>query len=213
MALSPKDIQFAQSAIRCAVFVGSMCPNVTDDSRPMHAALAPEERDALLKAMSNDGVVTTDELKTFEKFGNADKMKEIGAYIGNTARSLYGAASRLCDARSFVDWHNQRKSGWVTLDYRSEDERAEREGYRMLLQMEEAGVDIYPALRKMIWDRKGGASLPYVLSHLGFSSISLSEARELATLIREKLPEVERSYGPLSQPVRDLKTALAKLAA
>lgn len=210
MALSSKDIQFAQSAISCAVQVGSMCPNVTDDSRPVHPSLAAEEKDALLKAMGNDGVVTSDELNSFGKFRNAAKMQEIGSYIGNTARTLYGAASRLTDAKSFIEWHDQQKSGWATLDYTPADERAEREGLGTLQQMERDGVDIFPAVRKML-HRGPSLSGSGAMACLSFSTISLSEATELATLVREQLSEAERSYGPHAQPVQDLKAVLAKL--
>lgn len=211
MALSLQDIKFAQSAISCAVRVGDWCPDVVGEGSPVHSLLSPEEKGALLQAVSNDGFVTSDELKSFGKFKNAEKMREIGTYIGDTPRMLFTAASRLGDLSHFTEWHSRKKEGWVTLDYRKEDAAAERAGFSQLQKMERDGINIFPAVRKLLEERGHYGSVMHVVAHLDFSTISLSEAKVLASLVREILPKAERSYGPSAQPVKDLKTALAKL--
>lgn len=211
MALSPQDIKFAQNATSCAVQVGDWCPNVVGEGSPVHSSLSPEEKTALLKAVGNDGIVTSDERASFGKFKNAEKMREIGAYIGDTPRMLFAAASRLGDLRHFTEWHSRKKDAWVTLDYRSEDAAAERAGFSQLQQMEREGIDIFPAVRKLLEGRSRSYSVAYVVAHLDFSTISLSEAKVLTSLVRQNIALAERSYGPDAPYTKDLKVALAKL--
>lgn len=178
MTLSAKDIQFAQAVVARAM--------VNQAHGPAAADLTTEESAALLEATRNDGVVTPDELKGFDRFTHADRLKEIGQYIGNTPRQLFAAASRLSNGRFYREWHSQQR-GPATLRgdvhaslHTPQDTAAEKAGLSALQQLSRRGVNIYPALSAML---QGGSLSPRVakaLDQLDLTSLNAPERQMIS---------------------------------